>query len=116
MIAGGLARGVINQRVGRIKRVFRWALSEELVPEPAYRALLAVDGLKAGRSPAREPDKVRPVPDAHVEVVLPHLSTPLRAMVQLQRLTGMRSGEVAQMRTRDVDAGGDVWRYTPRPA
>jgi integrase len=34
-------------------------------------------------------------------------------MVQLQRLAGMRPGEVVLMRTCDVDRGGEVWFYTP---
>lgn len=109
MVDAGLSRGVINQRVGRIKRVFKWAVAEELVPEPVHRALLAVEGLKAGRSAARETDRVEPVPDGHVDAVLPFLSGPLRAMVRAQRLTGMRPGEAALMRGCDLDTTGAVW-------
>jgi hypothetical protein len=45
-----LARGVVNQRVGRIRRMFRWAVAEELLPETVYRALMTVPGLQRGRS------------------------------------------------------------------
>jgi integrase len=34
-------------------------------------------------------------------------------MVELQRLTGMRPGEVVSMRTGDLDTAGGVWVYTP---
>src|SRR5882757_6192288 len=34
-------------------------------------------------------------------------------MVQLQRLTGMRSGELCKLRTCDVDRTGSVWIYRP---
>jgi integrase len=34
-------------------------------------------------------------------------------MVQLQRLTAMRPGEVCLMRTRDVETSGPVWVYRP---
>jgi len=34
-------------------------------------------------------------------------------MIQLQRLAGMRPGEVVTMRGCDLDRGGDVWTYTP---
>jgi integrase len=44
---------------------------------------------------------------------MPFLASPLRAMIRLQRLTGMRPGEVAQMRRRDLDTSGDVWVYRP---
>jgi hypothetical protein len=37
MIADGLARGVINHRVGRIVRAFKWAGSEELVPATVFQ-------------------------------------------------------------------------------
>jgi integrase len=34
-------------------------------------------------------------------------------MIQLQRLTGARPGEVVIMRTCDVDTSGEVWLYAP---
>jgi integrase len=34
-------------------------------------------------------------------------------MIEIQRLTGMRPGEVVIMRTIDVDMSGHVWIYTP---
>ena len=113
LIDAEVSRGVINQRVGRMKRLFKWAVAEELVPESVHRALLAVEGLKAGRSGAKETDRIEPVPDEHVDAVLPHLPGPVRAMVRVQRLTGMRPGEVAQMRGRDLDTAGEVWVYKP---
>jgi integrase len=113
MIEAQLSRGVVNQRIGRIKRMFKWAVAEELVPESVYRALLAVDGLKAGRSAARETEPVLPVSDAHVDAVLPFLSRPLQGLVQVQRMTGMRPGEVMRMRGADLDTSGTVWFFRP---
>ncbi len=37
----------------------------------------------------------------------------IAAMIQLQRLTGMRSGEVTTMRTFDIDCTGRLWIYRP---
>lgn len=51
MIAENLCRNVINQRVGIIKRVFRWAVAEELVPSSVTHGHQAVEGLRRGRSP-----------------------------------------------------------------
>src|SRR5262245_48095778 len=45
MIDSGLSRPVVNSRVGRIRLMFRWGVSEELVPETVYRALTTVAGL-----------------------------------------------------------------------
>lgn len=113
VIDSGLCRGVINQRIGCIKRIFKWAVSEELVPPSVHHGLSAVDGLRRGHTTARETQKVQPVPDEHVDAVLPFLPRTVRAMVELQRLTGMRSGELVLLRTCDVDTSGDVWRYRP---
>jgi hypothetical protein len=45
-----LCRTVINQRVGRIKRMLRWAASKKLAPTSVYVDLDTVDGLKQKRS------------------------------------------------------------------
>jgi integrase len=113
MVDAGLARTQVNARVGRLKRVFKWAAGEELIPVTVYQALATVPGLQRGRCQAKEREPVRPVADEHVEAVLPYLTPAVRAMVELQRLTGMRPGEVMAMRPEDVERGGEVWYYRP---
>jgi integrase len=113
LIDRGLARVTVNQRVARIVRLFQFGVEEKLVPAPVYQSLKAVRGLRKGRAMVKEGRKVQPVPDGDVDAVLPYLSPPLRAAVALQRLTGMRSGEVLAIRTCDVDTSGDVLVYTP---
>ncbi|MBO0699618.1 MAG: site-specific integrase [Zavarzinella sp.] len=113
MVEDGLARGVINQRVGRIRGMFKWAVGEQLVGPSAYHALQAVEGLKAGRSDARERPRVVPVADDVVEATLPHLNRHVAGMVRAQRLTGMRPGEVCSMRRSEIDMSGAVWMYRP---
>jgi len=113
MIASGLSRGTINQRVGRVVRVFKWGASEELVPAGVHDALKTVGGLPKGRSEAREPAPVQPVPAEAVEAVRPHVARQVWAMIELQRLTARRPGEVVIMRTSDLDTSGEVWLYTP---
>jgi integrase len=108
-----LSRGVINQRVGRLVRMFRWGVAEELVPETVHRALATVKGLEKGRCTVRETKPVKPVPVAHVEAVLPHVLPPVAAMIRMQLLTGARPGEVCVMRGCDIDTTGDVWLYRP---
>lgn len=110
----GLARGVVNQRVGRVKRIFKWATGEELVPPHVFQGLNAVAGLRRGKTAARETEPVRPVPDAYIELVLPYLTPTVRAMVRVQRLTGMRPGELCAMRPRDILRSGGTWVYRPR--
>lgn len=110
---GRWCRTTINKQAGIIKRMFRWGVENELVPPAVHQGLQAVSGLKRGRCGARETEPVKPVPEAHVEAVLKHAPPPVAAMIELQRLTGMRPGEVVIMRGCDVDTTGKLWAYTP---
>jgi integrase len=114
MVGSGWCRNLINARVNRIKRFIKWAVSEELAPPSCYEAIRTVPGLRYGRTTARETEPVRPVPDAWIDATLPFLSPPVRAMVELQRHTGMRPCEVVMMRAADIDMSGDIWIYEPR--
>jgi integrase len=113
MIQAGLCRKLINQRIGRIKRLFAWGVEQEVVPADVFHGLQAVKGLRRGRSEARESKPVKPVPEAFVDALERHLPPQIWAMIQLQRFTGMRPGEVTIMRTCDIDTTGRVWIYTP---
>jgi integrase len=113
MIDGGLCRNEINRRIRLVMRAFKWAVAEAMVPPLVHHGLKAVDGLKKGRSGVRESEPVKPVPDAFVDAIRPYVSRQVWAMIELQRLTGMRPGEVCIMRTIDVDMSGRPWVYTP---
>ena len=113
MIRRGLARTTINAQIRRIVSVFKWAVAQELVDPSTHQALKAVSGLRRGRTEARESKPVRPVPDELVDAVQPFVSRQVWAVIQLQRLTGARAGELVIMRPTDVDTSGEVWLYTP---
>ncbi len=113
MIDSGICRNEVNKRVRHVLRAFKWAVGEEMVPPSLHHGLKAVPGLRRGRADVRESEPVKPVPDAFVDAIQPHVSRQVWAMVQLQRLSGMRPGEVCVMRTIDVDTSGRVWIYTP---
>lgn len=113
MIDQGLSRKLINARVNRIRRMFRWGVSKELVPATTLHALQALAPLKKGRCQAPEAPSIKPVPEAHVEPVLDHVSPQVATMIRLQMLTGMRPGEVVIMRGCDLDTTGKLWIYTP---
>ena len=112
-IDDGLCRNEVNRRTSHVIRLFRWLVENELVPPSVHHGLKAVPGLRKGRADVRESEPVRPVPMAFVEAVLPLVNRHVRAMIQLQLLTGCRPGEVLIMRTRDLDTAGDTWTYTP---
>lgn len=113
MIEERLSRTTINARVNRIRRVFRWAVSIELIPPSVIQALESVPGLQRGRSKAKESSGVAAVPVEDVQKTLPFLPRPIAAMVQIQLLTGGRTEEVLSMRGREVTPGVPNWEYRP---
>jgi integrase len=113
LVREGSVRQSVNAHVGRIKRMIAWAVENEVLEGNQLHALQAVKGLRRGRCEAPEGRKVRPVADEDVDAVLLFLPAPVQSMVQLQRWTGMRPGEVVIMRACDIDRSVTPWRYTP---
>lgn len=109
----GWSRTYANRQVERIKAVFRWAASEELIPASVPAALAALDGIRAGRDGARETLPVEPIADETVAATLPFMPPPVAALVKLQRLTGARGGELFKLRGCDIDMSGAVWKCRP---
>jgi integrase len=114
------SRGYINQQVQRLRRMFRWAASQEMIPASVYQALETVEALKRGRTTAREGKKVAPVQQDRVDAVRPFVSRQVAAVIDLQLLTGARPGELLGMRPSDIErypSEGDeppVWLFRPR--
>jgi integrase len=108
-VTPGWSRTYTNRQIKRLGQVFSWGVENELVEPAVLAKLREVKSLEAGRSEARETEKVKPVPDTHVDAVLPLLSRQVQAMIQLQRLTAMRPGEVCAMRGADVDTSSRTW-------
>ncbi len=113
MIATGWTRKLVNQRVGRVKRVFKWAASEEIVPGSVYQALKTVAGLQRGRSSARETEPILPIAEEHVLATIPFLQPALKAMVLVELLTGARPEEVCALRPCEIDTSGPIWLFHP---
>lgn len=114
MIRDGWTRGYINSSIGCVKRVWKWAVAEEMVAPATFEALRAVEGLRKGRCAARETAPVRPVPEADIEPVLQLVLPVVATMARLQLATGMRPGEVTQMLPGEIDRTGRVWVYRPQ--
>lgn len=113
MVDAGLSRKVINNRINRVRRIFKWGVEHELVNATALHALQAVSPLRRGRSAAPDTDPIVPVPTEDITAIMEHLAPQVQAMVSLQRLTGMRPGEVVIMRGCDIDSNDEVWNYVP---
>lgn len=113
MIEKGWSRGYINKSIGRVRRCFKWAVENELVRSNLFHGLMAVSGLRKGRSVAREPDPVMPVDPLTVEKTICHLSSVVANMVHFQRFTGCRPQDVCNLRLQEVDTSDSIWLYRP---
>ncbi|MCI0685585.1 MAG: site-specific integrase [Gemmataceae bacterium] len=113
MIQAGRCRNTVNKYVQLVKRAFRWATEEELIPPSVYHGLAAVAGLRRGRSQAPETKAKRPVPETLLQAVRAIAPKHIVAMIDLQLLTGMRPGELCILRGCDLDTTGRVWLYRP---
>lgn len=109
LIGTGLARTTINHYVRDVKLLFTWGVSEEIVDPITHHALTTVQNLKRGRSRAREPAPVEPVPKRDVVALELHLSGNFWNLICLQLITGARSGEVDKLRGMDIDQSDEVW-------
>ncbi|WP_373500051.1 hypothetical protein, partial [Desulfococcus sp.] len=107
-----LSTTTVNAYSSMIKQMVKWAVAKELLPGEAHWRLSAVRGVTA-RDGARAPRRVTLVEDAIVDATLPFLSNDARTMVQVQRLTGMRPGELVIMRSIDIETSGATWMYRP---
>lgn len=113
LVENDLSRKYVNDSANRIRRMFRWAVSEELIPVAVYEALRTVEGLRRGETSARESRRVLPVEESSVAATLPHLPTVVADMVQVQRLLGCRPDEVCSLRPVDLERTSEVWQYRP---
>jgi len=107
------SRPHVNRQIGRLRRVFRWAAEQEMLPASVSLALGAVAPLKKGRTEAAEPEPIRPVPIEIVYATQMVSSPVLAVMIEVQRLTGMRPDNLCNMRAKEIDRTGDVWIYRP---
>lgn len=94
MIRADRCRSLINKDTHRIKGIFRWAVENDLVPSRIYKALRTVAVLMRGRCKARESEPVRPVADAFVDAIKPHVETlaKMRSRIRHRRFAGAAAG------------------------
>lgn len=107
MVSESLSKRTINDRICRVRRVWKWGVENGHVAAPTWEALRAVQAL------SRPKDQPRPVPWELVAATLPHLPELVQSMVLLQWHTGMRPGEVCAMRPCDLETGSLPWVYRP---
>lgn len=118
-VANGLAMKTCNDYLNKVQRCFSWGVSRGLLPAAVADALRHVQPLVAGRTKAARPRNIRGAEDADLDKALPNLHPDperqrvLEAIIRLQRLTGMRPGEVLELRSCDIDRASEPWLYEP---
>jgi len=122
MVQAHLSRSTINQYLGLIKRIWRFAALEGYIDRETLYAIDVVPPL--GRNEGgSEKHRVLSVPDDRVQAVLAHVSSPIRAMIEVMCWSGCRPGEVRVMTTGDIrredpyvprDLEGTCWVFRPK--
>lgn len=112
----GWARAYCNEQMARLRRLLGWGVEHSFFPAENLAKIREVAPLKAGRTKARETEAREDVPDWVVDAVLPFMGPTVRAMIQVQRFSGMRPGEVCRLTPGQVkrDADPECWLYEPK--
>lgn len=113
MVGQGWSRRYINHQVQRVRRAFRWGVENGFVSGDVLAAIESVAPLKRNRTSARETAAIQPASDEHVNATMPFLSPTVRAMVELQRRSGMRPQNVCMLTPSQIDCSRDPWAYIP---
>ena len=114
LIAAGFVRRTCNKRAQQLIKMFRWAVSEDLANPDQWQRLQAVEPVAKGQFGAIDNPRKRPVGDDIFHATLQHASPKVAAALKVLALTGMRTGELLQMRPQDVDMTGEHWIYRPQ--
>ena len=80
-----------------------------MLPATVLNALEAVEPLKAGRTTAREPVKRRPVAEDSINKVKAIVPERTADLIELQLLSGARSGELLMLTGEMIDRTTDIW-------
>lgn len=112
-IDAGKARVYCNRLTNLVVRMWKFAVSEEIVTENLWTALKSVEPLKVGQTTAREVAKREAVKIDDVRLTAKQLTPVLKAMVRVQLATGMRPSELCNMRPCEIDRSGSEWIYRP---
>jgi integrase len=112
LIKEQLARRTINAMVRRLRQVFKWGVSREIVPIDIFSRLQTVESLQPNRG-GRETSGTRgSVPWEVVQKTLEHLPPLISSLVLVAFHSGARVGELAKLTTRMIDMTTDPWIAT----
>lgn len=105
-------RGGVNRLVGGIRRMFRWAVREELIPVTVATALEMLEPLRKGKCTLKDNPPIQPVERKSLEVIAAHLNTSTKALMWLMYYTGARCAEIVNLKPCDIDRSRTLWEIT----
>ncbi len=108
-VDAGWTRGFCNASANRVRRIFKWAVGNGMVPVTTWQALTAVPPLKAGHTTARDNKRREAICDEHIAAARLHLAGHHRDLFDLLLATGARPSELIGLSMADIDTTGEVW-------
>lgn len=113
MARRGCSRSTVNAYTYIIRSMVSWGVAEGMLAPEVLTSVKSVPGLRPGSGVARDKPRVASAPLEVIDATRPFLSETVRAMVDVQLLTGMRAGELVRMTPAEIDTTGEVWLYQP---
>lgn len=103
-------RTEINRLMRECARCFQWAAAHELATAEVHGKFSVLEPLKAGRCDAPEQKAVSVVELDAVRSVQGKVRVPVKAMIELQLLTGARPGEIVNLKVDMIERTVDPWK------
>lgn len=117
MIEAKWNRKTVNERVRTIHYICDHAVVHEWMKVETANALRCVRNLTFGDNRVAEPKKISEAKEEDIERLMPFLKPRIQSMVNIQRYTGMRPGELCDMTPGEIDMSmakeERVWLYKP---
>ena len=108
-------RKYVNSVMVRIRKMFQWAVTEEMIDAAKAWRLQSVTLLEYGDPHAKESEDRQPAKQEVVQATLGALTRECAALIEVLSLTGCRPSEVCRMTMDQIyDRDKKVWRYVPR--
>lgn len=109
---GSRSRRYLNRLTNEIRAVFKWGVSQEMVPANVLVSLKTLAPLVAGEA-GFELAKRKRVSLEVVRATAKFLAPIVRDMLTVQLATGMRPSELCSMKAGEIDRTGEVWLFKP---
>ncbi len=113
LIERGNSRKTINDKMDRVRRMYKWGVAHGLVSERVLMRISTLPCLKRGRTQAHENRTIKPVQAYQLLASMREMSMSMQRLVRVHYMTGMRPSEVCGMSWDEIEATPDGLVYKP---